>query len=922
MMIDNDIFESYLHCKYKAYLKLGGNHGNRSEYEIMKSEIKSLYKRDALQRVIPSCEKKEILNNQDLSSAIKDGNKVIVDAHVSYGDLQSYCDFTERTPGKSDLGAFHYLPVLFVEKEKLSKEDKLMMAYNGLVIGNMQNRQPEYGKIIYGKRFAISKIKFDEKLDIVTKIINDLRKYHDNGSLPQLILNRHCEICEFNATCREKAIKDGNLSLLGQIGAKEVLKKNKKGIFNLTQLSYTFRPRRKRKRPDGFRRPHSVALRALAIRENKTYVHGTPELSRKATEIYFDVEGVEEGNFIYLVGLIVISNGQIEKHSFWANTPDEEMDAFLQFLRIIRNHDSYVLYHHGSYELSYLKRMKRKAAVVAHDIDAIIANCCNLLAVFYANVYLPTYTNGLKDIGTFLGFRWTDKNASGIQSIVWRKKWEMHELGEYKERLIQYNMEDCLVLLRVKNFIDYIATKESSNKDGKSSEIIFVENLKKASPFKFLAGEFALPEFDALNKYAHFDYQRERVHVRTNTYLRQYYAKAVDVKRGHKYNYIGVPNKSVPSPKKEICPLCNKISKKTFKTLSKKVIDLKFSKSGVKRWITQINSHLYYCYKCKKLFIPQWYKNIERKYGHDLMAWTMYQHVVKWQSFRQITTDLQELFELHVEKSNTHIFKSYIMDYYQETFENISRKILNSSVLYVDETPINMKVESGYAWVLTNTEEVISFYRSTREGDFIKEYLANFKGILVSDFYSVYDTLNCLQQKCLIHLIRDFNDDLLKNPFDEEFKGMAKSLTFLLQEIVATIDERGLKKRYLNKHNKSVNKFFNDISTKEYKSDTAAQYQKRILKNQSKLFLFLNHDNVSWNNNAVEHAIKLLATHKNKNLNFFRESRMEEYLKIMSIYQTCRCKGVSFLKFLLSKEKDIDNYCGNFLRKRKITAMF
>src|SRR5262249_8342257 len=41
------------------------------------------------------------------------------------------------------------------------------------------------------------------------------------------------------------------------------------------------------------------------------------------------------------------------------------------------------------------------------------------------------------------------------------------------------------------------------------------------------------------------------------------------------------------------------------------------------------------------------------------------------------------------------------------------------------------------------------------------------------------------------------------------------------------------------------------------------------------------------------------------NIEFFRASRMDEYLRIMSIYQTCQYKEVSFLKFLLSKEIDI-----------------
>jgi Transposase IS66 family len=39
--------------------------------------------------------------------------------------------------------------------------------------------------------------------------------------------------------------------------------------------------------------------------------------------------------------------------------------------------------------------------------------------------------------------------------------------------------------------------------------------------------------------------------------------------------------------------------------------------------------------------------------------------------------------------------------------------------------------------------------------------LKNFHGVLVSDFYSAYDTIGCPQQKCLIHLIRDINQELL-----------------------------------------------------------------------------------------------------------------------------------------------------------------
>ena len=60
-----------------------------------------------------------------------------------------------------------------------------------------------------------------------------------------------------------------------------------------------------------------------------------------------------------------------------------------------------------------------------------------------------------------------------------------------------------------------MVAKEAEDKE--SSDVIFVDDLKKKSIFKFITGEFALPEFEVLRNCAQFDYQRERVYVRTNS---------------------------------------------------------------------------------------------------------------------------------------------------------------------------------------------------------------------------------------------------------------------------------------------------------------------------------------------------------------------------------------------------------------------
>ena len=70
----------------------------------------------------------------------------------------------------------------------------------------------------------------------------------------------------------------------------------------------------------------------------------------------------------------------------------------------------------------------------------------------------------------------------------------------------------------------------------------------------------------------------------------------------------------------------------------------------------------------------------------------------------------------------------------------------------------------------------------------------------MSDFYAAYDGIRCPQQKCLIHLIRDLNDDVLKHPCDEELKRLAQAFAGLVRPMVGTVDRHGLKSHFLRKH--------------------------------------------------------------------------------------------------------------------------
>ena len=57
-----------------------------------------------------------------------------------------------------------------------------------------------------------------------------------------------------------------------------------------------------------------------------------------------------------------------------------------------------------------------EGSVIAKAIESAV----NLLSVIFAQIYFPTFSNGIKEIAGYLGFAWSDPSATGVQTIAWR----------------------------------------------------------------------------------------------------------------------------------------------------------------------------------------------------------------------------------------------------------------------------------------------------------------------------------------------------------------------------------------------------------------------------------------------------------------------------------------------------------------------
>jgi Transposase IS66 family len=113
-----------------------------------------------------------------------------------------------------------------------------------------------------------------------------------------------------------------------------------------------------------------------------------------------------------------------------------------------------------------------------------------------------------------------------------------------------------------------------------------------------------------------------------------------------------------------------------------------------------------------------------------------------------------------------------------------------------------------------------------------------------------------------------------------------------------------------------VARFYKQISKTGLSSAAASKWKDRLEKDRAKLFTFLSHDGVPWNNNNAEHAIKAFARLRRAIEGLSTPKGIEEYLILLSVCQTCKYSGLDFLDFLRSGETDVGTFATSQWNRR------
>ena len=895
-----EVVTAHSHCPRKAFLfHCTEDQGVRPEYLTILKERTNVTRT----RYLADLQQTNTAIRSYGNGAISSGSDVLTEASLRAADLAAYCDVLTRVSStrRDEHAAYEYQPTIIVGTLGIQREQILNLSFAGYVLGQLQGKTPAVGHLVTvgGERHRTN---LQATYKTVRSIVSQIRGWSIDppAQPPPVVLNKHCPYCPFKIACTELAEAADDLSLLDRMTPKAIRRYHSKGIFTVNQLSYVYKPRRSRRRPQ--RSGHfDLQIQALAIRTGKIYIQTLPQIQRRDIELFLDIEGVPDQQFSYLIGLLVCDHGVTTHYSYWADTADDEGSIWQMFVQKANDYPDAPIYHYGSYEARLIESVVKR---LGPESGSISGRLVNLISEVYGKVYFPVRSNGLKVLGRFLGASWTEPDASGLQSLVWRSRWEEQRAVAYKHKLISYNAEDCQALRLVLEELARLRTNADSE-----LKVDYVDQPKQHST---RLGSELHAALDHVLLYASVNYPKSRISFRPETDAGKRKG-LVGAPKGHQGYVRAVPlgrRKVIRVAPKRRCPKHRGERLQGSGTDAEKIIvDLVFTKNGCRKVVIKYAGDKRHCPRCRRSYNPPAVKKLGKGlFGHGFQAWAVYQRIILRLPYHVITQTMEDLFRERTTEATVINFIESFAEYYGRTESILVKRLLESPFVHVDETRLSIQGVDHYVWVFTDGRHVVFRLTETREAAVVHELLAGYKGVLVSDFYPGYDAVECRQEKCWVHLIRDLNEDLWKFPFDAELQEFVLAVKNLIVPIIEAIDQYGLRTKHLCRFKNQVDEFYAAaIESREYALDVTKKYQKRLARYRESLFRFLDEDGIPWNNNMAERAIRHLAIQRKISGTFFKRAAVQ-YLELLGIAQTCRFQEKSFLKFLLSQEIDVDRF--------------
>ena len=425
-------------------------------------------------------------------TAMRDGSDVIVQATLLRDGWMGRADVLLRVDAPSNLGDYSYE----ILDTKLARETKgrtiLQLCLYSDILREIQGMLPETMHIVPPDvEFVRESYRVDEYMAYYRLVRRRLQTAVGSGTwdgddtYPDPC--EHCDICRWWHVCDSKRHDDDHLSLVANIGKRQIVELQEREIEtleSLAMLSLPIVPAPAHGAPETYERVHHQARVQLEGRTKQEPIHEMLPLEEgfglyrlpvpTGEDIFFDFEGarfVGEEGLEYLFGFVFHDrDGEAEYESLWGLTLTEEKVAFEQFIDDVmarwERDSGFHIYHYAPYEPSAIKRLMGRHATREEEVDRLLRGerFVDLYAVVRQSLRASVEKYSIKDLEPFFGYeRDVDLRAAtlNMQALEYALEFDAPESipKNVLDAVEGYNRDDCLSTLKLRNWLEALRRK-------------------------------------------------------------------------------------------------------------------------------------------------------------------------------------------------------------------------------------------------------------------------------------------------------------------------------------------------------------------------------------------------------------------------------------------------------------------------------
>ena len=191
----------------------------------------------------------------------------------------------------------------------------------------------------------------------------------------------------------------------------------------------------------------------LTTKGSKPYLRSPVSLPPHARELFFDIEVDPMRDVCYLHGFVERRDGNNATERFVAFFADEptahdEEQAFANAWAYMQESNPCMIYYYSKYERTIYRKLREKYPdVCSKDELESLFDPAKAIDLYYdvilKSAEFPTRDFSIKTLAKYLGFKWRDTHPSGAASIEWFDRWVNTGDPAIRQRLLDYNEDDC-----------------------------------------------------------------------------------------------------------------------------------------------------------------------------------------------------------------------------------------------------------------------------------------------------------------------------------------------------------------------------------------------------------------------------------------------------------------------------------------------